>query len=130
MTGLAGWCSGTPSSTLNQNMLSVVAQRINRINRVDPPAVHSAVALGAAAVVSSSNHDGHLFCDGKSIVVVHGSAYFRDEALAEIARRYGIARAVFQGVVNDGAKVLDKMAGTFAVAISDGSSNETLIAVD
>ena len=73
--------------------------------------------------------DNGVFRDSDRWVAVCGNVRFTDARLEHAARERGVAQALAQGHASAGNKILEKLSGTFALAIL-GRGGDALLAVD
>jgi asparagine synthase (glutamine-hydrolysing) len=123
MSGICGWFGS--AGTEDPQMIAAMAATLNRF---DASAARTARAAFGAVAGSGSGVD--VVQDGAQLVAVQGAARFTDMELAGLARQHGIARALAHGYANRGTDVLLSMAGAFALAILDGRSGESVLAID
>lgn len=125
MSGLCGWfCSdrGGPSGP------EMIAKMAAALNRFDGSPVRSVTADFGAVAAAGINVD--VFQNADQLVAVWGHACLTDTELAELAQRSGIAHALAQGYARKGADIFAALSGSFALAILNGRSGETLLAID
>ncbi len=125
MSGICGWFRGNRTGSVNPQTIETMAVALGRR---DGAPVHSASADFGA--VAATGRDADVFHDDRRIVSVWGRARFGDPDLAAIAQREGIARALAQGYARKGTDILKALSGTFAIAILDRETGETVLAID
>jgi asparagine synthase (glutamine-hydrolysing) len=98
------------------------------ISRFDKTAPRSASARFGSVVVAGTDAD--FYQSNERLVAVWGPARLADDDLARDAGQYGIAHALARGYARDGHLVVTALSGSFAVAIVDSASGETILAID
>lgn len=125
MSGLCGWIRGERAAYVDPQAIGEMAAPLGRFDR---QTVRSATAdFGAVAVAGAR---ANVFQEDGRLVAVWGHARFADGELAALAHRHGAARALAQGYMDRGAKVLPDLTGHFALAILGGRGREAVLAVD
>ena len=125
MSGLCGWSSGARAGGVAPSVIGTMSASVGRFESV--PARTAAAASGALAIAGLASD---LHAGAERLVAVWGPARFTDAELAALADRHGIAHALADGYQRRGTAVLPLLAGSFAVAIIDVASGETILAVD
>lgn len=127
MSGLCGWFCGERAGPSGPAAIAAMAAAITRF---DGSAVRSACADFGAVAIAATGSDVDVFQSDEQLVAVWGHARFTDVELAERALRDGIAQALAQGYARKGTDVFAALSGSFALAILNGRSGETVLAID
>ena len=127
MSGLCGWFCHTRGSLAGPE---VIAQMAAAINRYDASAVHSVCAEFGAVAAAAAGKDFDVFQDDKQLVAIWGHARFTDAELAKLAQRDGIAQTLAHGYAHKRTDVFAALSGSFALAILNGRSGESVLAID
>jgi asparagine synthase (glutamine-hydrolysing) len=90
---------------------------------------HVAHAGAAMALRPSSRHGG-LAADGRVLAMIDGYPEWSDPELAAFARDFGHAAALARAFRHHGEHLLDRLHGTFVVAVVDRDSGGGLLAID
>jgi asparagine synthase (glutamine-hydrolysing) len=126
VSGICGWFDPDGRGSANANIDCMAATLV----RFDASPVRSAAAPWGAVALAAGEGNGDLYQDGERLVVVYGSARFSDARLADSARRKGLARAIAEGYAEKGAAILERLAGSFSLALLDGVARKALLATD
>ena len=126
MSGLCGWFDPERRGAAGGSIDAMAAT----LARFDATPVRSASAPWGAVAVAGRAADADLFQDGGLLIAVCGRARWSEERLAESARRHGLARSIAQGYSESGTDVLQRLAGSFSLAILDAASRKALLATD
>jgi asparagine synthase (glutamine-hydrolysing) len=128
MSGLCGWFNGKRTGAVDPQFIATMAATLARF---DSSSVRSVSACcGAVAIAVLPSNDADLFDNDGQLVAVWGRARFADVALAELAQRHGIARALAEGYARKGTDIFAALSGNFALAILNGHTGEAVLARD
>ncbi len=127
MSGLCGWFCGVRAGPSGPAAITAMTAAINRF---DGSAARSAGADFGAVAIAATGGDADVFQSDEQLVAVWGHARFTDVELAELAQRNGIAHALARGYARKGTEVFAGLRGSFALAIMNGHSSETVLAID
>lgn len=126
MSGICGWFEPDGQGSANANIERMAAT----LARFDASPVRSKATPWGAVALAAPEANGDLCQDGERLVVVCGRARFSDARLADAARRKGLARAIAEAYAEDGAEILELLAGNFSLAILDRAARKALLAND
>ncbi|HEX9812408.1 MAG TPA: asparagine synthase-related protein [Burkholderiales bacterium] len=88
------------------------------------------IASRAAAAAITHGHGAHAARDGDEIAAIEGFWRWRDTSLTQYAHERGPAESLLRGYRDRGIDILDRLQGSFALAILDSARDEALLAVD
>jgi asparagine synthase (glutamine-hydrolysing) len=126
VSGLCGWFDPAGRGSANASIDAMAAA----LARFDASPVRSEGAPWGAVAMAAGESNGDLCRDGERLVALYGHARLSDARLSESARRHGVARAIAEGYAEQGAGILKLLAGTFSLAILDGTARKALLATD
>lgn len=126
MSGICGWFDPDARGSANASIDSMAAT----LARFDASPVRVKAAAWGAVALAAREGNGDLYQDGERLVVVHGRAHFSDDRLSDSARRHGPARAIADAYAEKGAEILKLLAGSFSLAVLDGTARVALLAND
>lgn len=123
MTDHAGWLDSGEGVAAGE-----LAARIAGSSRASP---RESVALSPGAVLMGSAR-AHLAHDpGRRVAaLLCGHARWLDPALADTAARLGDAHALLQAYLALGDELIQRLGGTFALAVIDAQRSQALLAID
>jgi asparagine synthase (glutamine-hydrolysing) len=127
MSGVCGWFDVNGTDPVDPGVIRTMAATLTRF---DATSARSACAGWGAVAVAGNANGADLDHDADWLAAVWGRPHFSDAGLAELAQRRGPAHALGRGHADRGPKVLETLAGSFALAIFDRRSAKALLAID
>ncbi|CAG1020386.1 partial Asparagine synthetase [glutamine-hydrolyzing] 1, partial [Methylococcales bacterium] len=127
MSGICGWNTYQSTQNADLSTLQRMASQltINKSHLIAKD-YHSSCALATVGVAGSI---GLLQREGV-FIAMHGEIRWLDAELAQTAAQLGTAHALADAYRWHGANFLDKLSGSFALAIVDNPNHRILIAID
>lgn len=127
MSGICGWIDSSPESGLAPSVLTdMLASEAGNDLSAERPILSGAGAIAyRPGLTPVSTHRA-----GSLLVAVEGRARWHSADLAAIAAQHGSAAALAEAYRRHGDECLQRIAGTFAVAIVDADRATGLLAVD
>jgi len=127
MSGICGWIDSFPESGRS---VSILTDMLASETGNDLPAEQPLLSGGSAIASRSGVVPVSTYRAGSLLVAVEGRARWHSADLTAIAAQHGSAAALAEAYARDGDECLQRIAGTFAVAIVDAERASGLIAVD
>jgi asparagine synthase (glutamine-hydrolysing) len=125
MSGFCGWSVARRDDVPNPDAITTMAAAISRH---DGARLRSAASAGASLAIAGTAAD--LCQNGPHLACVWGPARFANAELAELAAQRGAAYALSEGYQRHSINVLGALSGSFALAVIDTASGETILATD
>ncbi|MGH7161874.1 MAG: asparagine synthetase B family protein, partial [Planctomycetota bacterium] len=127
MSGLCGWAGHPAAPGAARELLGAMAAPLSGFDGSRP-----CLLAGATAAVAASSLGGaaDLCRDHELLAAVAGHPRWTDPSIEEAARKQGNAKALLDGYRARGPRILESLAGPFAVAVLRDRNGEALLAVD
>jgi asparagine synthase (glutamine-hydrolysing) len=125
MSGLCGWSCGARASATAPEVNAAMRAAISRFD--NSPIRSAAAGLGFVAAGGSA---ADVYRDDQQIVAVWGPARVDDPELKALAAQHGIAHALAHAYSRRNTGAFDLLAGSFALAIVNTKTGETVLATD
>lgn len=127
MSGICGWINHRPSSP----DMETVVERMSRRLFINPAhdsqkTVHA--AGGFAAVGLPAQIGSHA--NGSIVAAYHGRPRWNSNELSQAAERRGHAHALCEAYAKYGPELLQRLTGSFSLAVVDVEKGNGLIAID
>ncbi|HZP86000.1 MAG TPA: asparagine synthase-related protein [Burkholderiales bacterium] len=126
MSHLFGWI-GRPEAAYD---IGAACARVSSDSTPGTSHVRVLSGPGWALCTSQTASNATMAHDGNVAATIVGDVRWRDESLAAISRRSGMAATVAEGYRRHGPAVLERMLGSFAVAVLDTTARAAVVAID
>lgn len=128
MSGIAGWFGGQRNAGEAAPILAVMVKALGRAE--GPSAYHALPGNGFGLMARTGRQMAAAATDGGVSVVIQGRPWWDDPELAVAAESGGFAQSLVTAYGRYGTQLLQRLKGTFAVAIYDAQKSFGFAAID
>ncbi len=126
MTGLLGWVGPLPAGTAAEEIVAMMAESSQA--RREEAVCFAGDRCGLALVPRAT--PAHL-CEHQGLAaVICGHPWWSDSALNQLASTQGHARALIHAYSAQSTRLLQRLHGTFALALLDPAAERAMLAID
>lgn len=131
MSKICGWIDMRASPLPDGgDRMALVERMAGRLGGLSDAGVQTRCGMAGAVAVRARPGDTELTKDGDLLLALAGRPTWSDPDLASVAARTGFAQSLIHAWRSEGPKLLEKLHGSFSLALLDGARKEALLAID